>query len=221
MHFFRRLARLWRRPDFRKLTLLRLLSQGGDAALQVGMASYLLLNPNTQPTGLAIALVITLMTLPFSVVGPFVSPLLDRHSRRIIALVSDVSRAGLALLMGLLIAANQTTGAGQVALFVLLLVALSVNRLQLAALTAGLIYTIDESEYVEALSLMPILGPTAAVIAGGLAGGIRLSLQGRIPAHQADALVFTSAALMFVGAIVLNLRLRPCLLYTSPSPRDS
>ena len=86
------LRRLWRHAAFRRLLTLRILSQAADGTLQVGMASYLLFSPQSQPNAWAIAGVLALTLLPFTVIGPFVSPLLDRWSRRNVALYSDISR---------------------------------------------------------------------------------------------------------------------------------
>ena len=97
------LRRLWRHAAFRRLLTLRVLSQAADGTLQVGMASYLLFSPQSQPDAWAIAGVLALTLLPFSVIGPFVSPLLDRWSRRDVALYSDVTRAALSLVLGVTI----------------------------------------------------------------------------------------------------------------------
>lgn len=171
------------------------------------MASYLLLNPQTQPDGISIAIAMTIMVLPFSLVGPFISPILDRFSRRQIVLVSDISRTLLALVMGCLVLFQLTSGAGQVWLFVLLLVALSINRLQLAALSAGIPFAIRNDEYLEAMSVMPLIGPIAALLAGVIGGGLRLGLANVWPAHQADALVFGLAAGLFLVATLLASRI--------------
>ena len=93
----RRLAQLLRHPAFRRLVAVRTLSQGGDAVVQVGMAAYILFSPQTQPNAWAIAAVIALVMLPFSVVGPFVSPILDRFPRQRIVVVCDLIRLVLAI----------------------------------------------------------------------------------------------------------------------------
>lgn len=203
MEFVGRMARLLRRPVFKRIVVLRLLSQGGDATLQVAMGSYLLLNPQTQPNGLAIAAALTLTVLPFSIVGPFLSPILDRFPRQRIVIVCDLVRVGLSVGMGAIVATGLTTGVWQLLLFALLLVALSINRLQLAALSAGLPFSIEKDEYVEAMSVMPILGPAAAVVGGVLAGALRLGMGRMWQPNQADGLVFALAALMFAGAITV------------------
>ena len=86
------LRRLWRHAPFRRLLALRTLSQAADGTLQVGMASYILFSPQSQPDAASIAGVLALTLLPYTLLGPFVAPLLDRWPRRNVALYSDVTR---------------------------------------------------------------------------------------------------------------------------------
>ena len=82
---------------------LRALSQSADGTVQVGMAAYLLFSPASQPDAWSIAAILAITFLPFTLLGPFVSPLLDTWSRRQVAVVSDVVRALLSALVGVLI----------------------------------------------------------------------------------------------------------------------
>ncbi|MDK7733820.1 MFS transporter [Propionimicrobium lymphophilum] len=205
MDFLRRLQHLMRRPLFRRIVILRLFSQGGDSMIQVGMASYVLFNPQSQASGPAIAAVLAITMLPFSVVGPFLSELLDRFSRQRITIVCDVSRIVLCVAMAVAVASSATAGVGQILLMVLLLFALSINRLQLAGLSAGLPFTIEKDEYVEAVSLMPMLGPIAAVAGGGAAAIARITVGNAWGANQADGFLFCLAAVCFAGAVWLAL----------------
>lgn len=197
------LKRLWRHAAFRRLLTLRILSQAADGTLQVGMASYILFSPQSQPNAWAIAGVLALTLLPFTVIGPFVSPLLDRWSRRNIALYSDVARAILALIIGVIIATGATSGAWAVVLFGALLVAMSINRFMLAGLSAGLQHTVEEDEFLTASSIVPTVGPLGVVIGAVLGFAARAGFGGVLEAHQADAIVFGLAALMFVGSVLV------------------
>lgn len=203
MDFLRRLARLLVRPLFRRLVFLRLLSQGGDSMIQVGMASYVLFNPQSQASGPEIVAVLAITMLPFSFVGPFLSELLDRFSRQRITISCDVSRILLCATMAIAVMTGTTAGAGQILLMVLLLFALSINRLQLAGLSAGLPFTIEEDEYVEAVSLMPMIGPISAVLGGGAAAVSRIIFGDSWGANAADGFIFLLAATCFVGAVLL------------------
>ena len=197
------LKRLWRHEPFRRLLTLRVLSQAADGTLQVGMASYILFSPQSQPNAWAIAGVLALTLLPFTVVGPFVSPLLDRWSRRDVALYSDVVRAVLALVIGVLIFSGATSGAWAVVLFGALLVAMSISRFMLAGLSAGLQHTVDEDEVLTASSLVPTVGPLGVVIGAALGFAARFGLGGVLTPNQADAVVFGLAALGFVGSVLV------------------
>ncbi len=205
MDALRRLARLMRHAGFRRLVIVRGLSQGGDAVVQVGMATYLLFSPQSQPNAWAVAAVIALVMLPFSVVGPFVSPILDRHSRQRIVIGCDLARMILALAMTAMVMTGHTGVTWQAALMVLLLITLSLNRLQIAGLSAGMPLTIDSDEYLNASAIMPMLGPLSGMVGGALAGVVRLAAARLLPSNWADGLVFLIASLLFIGAAAVAL----------------
>lgn len=199
------IRRLWGRPGFRRLLTLRVLSQAADGTVQVGMASYLLFSPASQPDAWSIAAILAITFLPFTVLGPFLSPLLDTWSRRQVAVLSDAARATLSVLVGVLILFGATTGGWQVAMFAALLLLLSINRFMLAGLTAGLQHVVDEDEYLTASSILPMVGPMGVVIGALLGMGARLGLAPWLGADPANAIVFWVAALLFVGSVVLGL----------------
>lgn len=203
MHIVEALRRLWRHASFRRLLTLRILSQAADGTLQVGMASYILFSPQSQADAWAIAGVLALTMLPFTIIGPFVAPLLDRWSRRNVALYSDITRATLAAVIGVIIATGNTSGAWAIVLYGALLVAMSVNRFMLAGLSAGLQHTVDEDEYLTASSVVPTIGPLGVVIGAVLGFVARFTLGGVLSANQADAVVFGLAAVMFVGSVLV------------------
>ncbi|MDF1487506.1 MFS transporter [Tessaracoccus caeni] len=197
------LRRLWKHAAFRRLLLLRVFSQAADGTLQVGMASYILFSPQSQPDAWSIAGVLALTLLPFTIVGPFVSPLLDRWSRREVAFYSDITRAVLALLIAVVIFSGLTSGVWQAVLYGALLVAMSINRFMLAGLSAGLQHTVDEDEFITASSIVPTVGPLGVVIGAGLGFGVRLTLGRVMESHQADAMVFVISAVLFVGSVIM------------------
>lgn len=207
MEFWRSLQRLWRHPQFRKILAVRVTTQAADGTLQVGMASYVLFSPQDQPNAWAIAMVLTITLLPFSVIGPFVSVVLDRWSRQRVLAITDAVRGVISLALAALVFSGSRSGEVTLAMMLLLLVAMSLNRFLLAALTAGLPYTVDKSEYLTASSLMPMLGPLGVLIGGGVAWGLRLGLSPHwMPVHHADALGFVAAFVLFVVSVVLAMR---------------
>lgn len=203
MELWRALKRLWVRDEFRRLLVLRFTAQTADGTLQVGMASYVLFSPQSQPNAGAIAAVLAISLLPFTLLGPFVSPLLDRWLRRDVALWSNVIRAVLTLVIAGIVFVNWTSGAGTTTLMVLLLVALSLNRFMLAGLSAGMHHTVSPREYLSASSIIPMVGPLGVVVGGAVGLGIRLSLGKFVPTHVADAVIFLVAAAMFVWSALV------------------
>lgn len=202
----RRLARLLRHPAFRRLVAVRLLSQSGDAVVQVGMAAYILFSPQSQADAWAIAAVIALVMLPFSVVGPFVSPILDRFPRQRIVVVCDLTRLLLSIVTFVVVVSGGVAGSRQFILYGLLLLILGLNRLQLAALGAGMPHTVAANEYLEAAAIMPMLGPLSGMVGGLLAGGLRLAAGRMLPAGWAGGLLFLLAAVMFAGSALVAAR---------------
>ncbi len=215
MQFVASLGRLWRHAAFRRLVRLRAVAQTSDGMVQVGLASYVLFSPYQQPNGWSIAAVLAITLLPFSVVGPFVSILLDRWSRRQIMLVTDVVRVGLSLVIAGIVATGDRSGGPTLAIMLVALVTMSLNRFMLAALSASLPHTIEPDEYLSANTIMPVIGPVGVVVGGAVALGIRQVLAGDVLAlldpawarpllaYQADALVFVVAAGGFTVAAVI------------------
>ena len=185
--------------DFRKLFAVRLVSQCGDGMFQVGLATLFFFNPQNMATAGGVAAAFAVLLLPFTVVGPFAGPLLDRWRRRQVLLVGNALRVALALLLAVLIA---TTGVTTV-VYVLALVTLGVNRFLLAALSASLPRVVPREQLLIANTLTPTLGAVAAVVGAVVGLGVGLI----VPGGLRDSAALVSAALFFAGASALALRL--------------
>ncbi|MDR1265171.1 MAG: MFS transporter [Propionibacteriaceae bacterium] len=200
---------VWRRPRFRRLTLIKLLSQSGDGLIQVGVASHTLLSPERQPDAWAIAGVLAVTMLPFSVLGPFVSVVIDRLDRRRTILTADAARTALSLLLAALVlfhARGPHHGQGGIGpLLVVALVVMSLERFQIATLMAGLPRTVEPDEYLAANSVLPLIGPLGVMVGAAVAAGIRLSVGRLASATTADALIFALAAVAFAASVTLCL----------------
>jgi len=205
------LRRLWRYPLFRRLFAVRIAAQAADAVFQVALASYVLFSPEHQPTAAAIAGVLALSLLPFSVLGPFVSVVLDRVSRRQVLLVTQVIQCLLGLGLAAIVAGG-ITGVEKVIFYAGVLLSMSLNRFLLAALSASLPHTIESDEYLVANSVVPTVGPAAVIVGGGVAAGLRLVLGGRVPTSTADAVLFGLAGAGFLLGAGLSLRIGRTLL---------
>jgi len=167
MALARDLSTLWRARGFRKLTYARLLSQGGDGMFQVGIATAFFFDPTHATTGTQIAAGFAILLAPFTIVGPLVGPLIDRWQRQRIVLVGNLAR--LALVMVILAAIG--FGGPAWLLYGLALLALSVNRFLLAAMTAGIPKVVPAADLLAANAVLPTLGTIAAAI-GAAIGGI-------------------------------------------------
>lgn len=159
-------ARLWRAKGFRRLTYTRLLSQGGDGMFQVGIATAFFFDPTQAATPQDIAIGFAILLAPFTLVGPFVGPLIDRWQRQRILLVGNLVRLGL---VGAIIAVLLADGP-VAALYALALLTLSVNRFLLAAMSAGLALVVPRDELLAANAIMPTLGTIAAAVGAGIGG---------------------------------------------------
>ncbi|MDU4680903.1 MAG: MFS transporter, partial [Cutibacterium avidum] len=162
--FWQNLRHLWRRHDFRRILGVRVATQAADGTLQVGMASYVLLSPEQQPDAWSITMVLAITLLPFSIIGPFISVVLDRWSRQRILVYTDGLRCLIAIGLGILVWDGARDRPSHLALLVGLLIAMSLNRFLLTALVAGLEYTIDKRDYLTASSIMPTIGPLGLMI---------------------------------------------------------
>lgn len=164
--FFRDLRTLLRYGGFRRLFSVRLLSQFSDGVFQVALVSSVLFSPERAPNAGAIAAGFATILLPFSVLGPFVGVFLDRWSRRLTLMVSNLIRAGLLVVVALLVSQDNV---GPL-FFVLVLAAFSVNRFLLAGLSASLPHVVDRDLLVTANSVVPTCGSLAYLLGLGSGG---------------------------------------------------
>lgn len=185
---------------FRKLFAVRLVSQCGDGMFQAGLATLFFFSPENLATAGAVAAAFAVLLLPFTIVGPFAGPLLDRWRRRQVLLVGNAVR----VLLTLVLAVLMITDGVSVAVYILALVTLGVNRFLLAALSAAQPRVVPREQLLIANALTPTLGAVAAVVGAGVGFGLGLLL----PAGpMKDGTVLTLAAVLFGCASALALRL--------------
>ena len=205
MPFVADLRVVLRGPDFRRLFAVRLVSQAGDGAFQVALASLIFFSPERAPTAAAAAGALAASVLPYTVVGPFAGVLLDRWRRRQVLLVANAVRTLIVLGVAALILAGVV---GPV-LYVVVLAALSVNRFFLAGLGASLPHVVPADELVMANAVSPTCG-TLAAIAGGFVGyGLREALG---VSDRTDAVVLVAAATAYATSALLATRIAAGLL---------
>ena len=157
---------------FRILLGVRLISQTGDGLVQAGLATLFFFAPQNMTSAAGVALALVVMLLPFSIVGPFTGPFIDRWRRRQIILRCNLARAGL---IGATAVALYLAGIGPV-VYVLVLVVMGINRFLLAVLSAGLPQIISPARLLTANSIVPTLGGAASAIGAIIGVVLRLLL---------------------------------------------
>ncbi|WP_194948892.1 MFS transporter [Actinomyces trachealis] len=196
------LKELARVPSFRYLLGVRLIAQIGDGMLQAGLASLFFFHPQNMTTTAGVAGAMVVLMLPFSVVGPFTGPFIDRFRRRQALLVGNLLRAGL---IGLTAWVLGTWGSGLL-IYLLALITLGINRFLLAVLSAGLPQVIASQRLLTANSLVPSLGGGAIALGGVIGFILRLTL----PAGAVqDTASLISAALLYLASAGVTTLLRP------------
>jgi MFS family permease len=203
----RSLRLLWRHRYFRKLLAVRIAIQSSDGILQIALASYVLFSPERQPDAVSIAIVLAITLLPFSILGPFAAVLIDRISRRQVLIFANLARAVVTLALAALVATGLQTVGVEALIYGGVLLAMSINRFVLAALSAALPHTIDPAEYMIANSVVPTLGPAGLLIGVAVATPLRLILGHVMPDYRANAILFLIAFSGFVLSAVLALRI--------------
>jgi hypothetical protein len=162
-----------------------------DGVFQSALASFVLFSPER------------VVLLPYSIVGPFVGTILDRVSRQRALFFANLARS-----INLLVVATFVfSGATGVALTAVVLVAFGINRLILAALSAGLPLLIDSKSLITANAIAVTGGSVLVVIGGGIGVGVRALVDGAALADQADSLLILLAAGGYLTAALLSGRL--------------
>jgi MFS family permease len=160
-----RIRSLLRRPDFRRLLATRLLSQFGDGVFQAALAGTVLFNPQRAADPVDVAAGFAILLLPYSLVGPFAGVWLDRWSRRQVLVLANLARAGLVAVVAALVLG----AVGGTPFYTAGLAVFSVNRFILAALSAGLPHTTEESTLVSANAVSTTSGAVTTVLGGASA----------------------------------------------------
>lgn len=193
---------LLRHPRFSRLLAIRWSGQATDGVFQSALASFILFSPNRQANALSAALAFAVVLLPYSIVGPFVGTLLDRISRQRALFFANLLRSANLLIIALLIF-NGTTGA---LLTVAVLIAFGINRLILAALSAGLALLVDSKSLVTANAISVTGGSALVVIGGGVGVALRALVNSTASANHIDALLVVIASFGYLTSALLSTR---------------
>ena len=191
-------------PRFSRLLAIRWMGQATDGLFQSALASFVLFSPNRQVNAINAALGFAVVLLPYSIVGPFVGTVLDRISRQRTLLFSNLLRSANLLLVALFV----YTGTTGVALTAVVLIAFGINRLILAALSAGLPLLIDGQSLITANAIAVTGGSLLVVLGGGIGVGVRSLVDGAALANHADSLLILFASAGYLIAALLAGRLK-------------
>ena len=187
-----------RSDDFRRLFAIRLISQSGDGLFQAALVSSIVFNPEEQNTILGFAIATLVVSLPFSLLGPFTGVFIDRWSRRRILVIAPWLRAAA---VWLVLFEPQTA---PVLFFGGALWVLSVNRFYLATAQAVVPRMVPTEDLLMANS-MATVGGTVALLTGVFVGGWVADLFGDVP-------VIAIAGVEWIVASLVATRIRSPLL---------
>jgi MFS family permease len=187
-----------RSHDFRRLFAIRLISQSGDGLFQAALVSSIVFNPEEQNTILGFAIATLVVSLPFSLLGPFTGVFIDRWSRRRILVVAPWLRAAA---VWLVLFEPKTA---PVLFFGGALWVLSVNRFYLATAQTVVPRMVPTEDLLMANS-MATVGGTVALLTGVFVGGWIADLFGDVP-------VIAIAGVEWLVASLVATRIRSPLL---------
>jgi MFS family permease len=150
--------------DFRRLFAIRLISQSADGLFQAALVASVVFSPEDQSTASGFAVAVLLISLPFSVVGPFTGVFIDRWSRRKILVVTPLLRVAVAWLVLF------EPSSAPIAFYAGAVWVLSVNRFYLATAVAVVPRLVPTEDLLMANSLS-VVGGTVALLFGAFVGG--------------------------------------------------
>jgi MFS family permease len=152
------------KPKFRRLIAAQAFSQAADGFYQIALASFLIFSVEAARTPGQVTKILAVTTIPFSLVGPFTGPFIDRFSRRSVLVGSKL--AMVVLTLAIIPARDVSEG-----LVLALVVAdVSVNRFFHAAKNAVLPSLVAPPRYLLANAVSTTTGMVAS-LGGAVVGG--------------------------------------------------
>jgi len=168
-------------------------SQSADGLFQASLVASVVFSPDRQSTTVGFAVATLVISMPFSIIGPFTGVFIDRWSRRKILVIAPWLRAAL---VWLVLFGPHTA---PVAFYAGAIWVLSVNRFYLATAVAVVPRLVPTEDLLIANS-MATVGGTVALLAGVFVGGQVVDAAGKVP-------VIVAAGVMWVLASVIAMRI--------------
>ncbi len=184
---FPNLRALARVDRFRRLITAQALSQAGDGLYQIAMASVLIFSVDAARTPAQVTKVLAVTYLPYSLVGPFTGPFIDRFSRRSVLVGSKLAMTVITLAL--------LPSWPEGVLLALVVTNVSVNRFFHAAKNAVLPSLVDPDRYLVANAVSTTTGMVAA-LGGAVVGGPVVDAIGP------EVIVVAAAGCMLLSALV-------------------
>jgi MFS family permease len=185
-----------RSHDFRRLFAIRLVSQSADGLFQAVLVASIVFSPTEQSTTTGFAIATLVVSLPFSILGPFTGVFIDRWSRRRILVVAPLLRAAVVWLV--------LFEGAPLPFYLGALWILSVNRFYLATAVAVVPRLVPTEDLLIANSIS-IVGGTVALLAGVFVGGWLVDLAG-------DEIVVALAGTQWLAASAIAAGIRSPLV---------
>jgi MFS family permease len=192
-----------RSHDFRRLFAIRLVSQSADGLFQAALVASVVFSPERANTAMGFAIATLIVSLPFSIVGPFTGVFIDRWSRRRILVVAPWLRAALVWLVLF------HPQAAAVPFYAGALWVLSLNRFYLATAVAVVPRLVPTEDLLMANS-MATVGGTVALLAGLFVGGWISDLAGNAP------VVLSAGAMWLVASVIASRLTSPLVPHQLP-----
>ncbi len=152
------------RPRFRRLIAAQAFSQTADGLYQIALATTLVFGVEAAQTPGQVTKLLAVTTIPFSLVGPFTGPFIDRFSRRSVLMGSKLVMVALTLAM--IPAGDGPEGV----LLTLIVVNVSVNRFFHATKNAVLPSLVPSERYLVANAVSTTTGMVCALGGAVIAG---------------------------------------------------
>ncbi|MGH2682038.1 MAG: MFS transporter [Actinomycetota bacterium] len=186
---------LLRNRRFRRLLAVQGLSQASDGLYQIAVAAVVIFDVSAAETPAQVTKVLAVTILPFSLIGPFTGPFIDRFSRRSILVGASVLRVLITISLVPAIAGPE---------WVLLLLAVanvSVNRFFHSGKAAVLPTLVEPETYLVANAVSTTVGMVSTVV-GGVAGGLVADVFSPVA-----AVIAATAMIVGAGAVAATIRL--------------
>jgi MFS family permease len=184
---------------FRRLLASRFAAQWGDGVFSAGLGSAVLFNPERESDPVAVAVGLTVLLVPYSVLGPFAGALLDRWDRRQVLVVANLLRGVFVLLTALVVG----LGVNGPVLYVGALLVTGVSRFVNAGLSAALPHLVRPEHLVEANALAATIGSGVSIAGTACAIGLRSAFGTVVGTGNVGSGLTTSVAVL--GSVVAAL----------------